>query len=468
MNTTSPWNRAERIARVIAALRDRLGDRLATGQAVRDQHGHGEAYFEVMAPDAVAWPLSTEEVAFVVGACHEYQVPVIPFGAGTSLEGHVAAVAGGITIDLSRMDRVLAVHAEDFDVVVQPGVTREALDAHLRETGLFFPVDPGANATLGGMISTRASGTTTVRYGGIAQNILALQVVLGDGSVIRCGTRARKSSAGYDLVRMFCGAEGTLGVITEATLRLHGRPEAIGSAVVPFPTLRGAVRSVIELSQSGAPLSRIEFLDEVQVRACNAYSKLALPEMPTLFLEFDGTEAAVREQFERAAEIVKANGAPTIEWAFDEAERARLWKARHSAYFAARASRPGTEAVVADVCVPISALADCVAAARERIDAEKLVATIVGHVGDGNFHVVFLIDPKDPSEREAMDRVYDAMIADAHRAGGTCTGEHGIGIGKQTKLLAEFGEPVIDLMRALKRAWDPAGILNPGKVFSDA
>ncbi len=455
-----------RIARAIELLAAEFGERLATNPAVREQHGHGEAYFEVMAPDAVVWPLGTADVSKILQLCHTHQVPVIPFGAGTSLEGHVCAVDGGISVDLSRMDRVLTVHAEDFDCVVQPGVTREALDACLRETGLFFPIDPGANASIGGMISTRASGTTTVRYGGIAPNVLALEVVLADGSVIRCGNRARKSSAGYDLVRMFTGAEGTLGIITEATVRLHGRPEAVGSGVVSFPDLRGAVQSVIELSQSGAPLARIEFLDEVQIRACNLYSKLTLPETPTLFLEFDGTEASVTEQFARAGEIVAAHGARKIDWAFDEQQRAQLWKARHAAYFAARALRPGCEAIVADVCVPISALTECVAEARAGIDRAGLLAPIVGHVGDGNFHVIFLIDPKDAAERVAMERVYDAMIAHAHRVEGTCTGEHGIGIGKQGKLIDEFGAPVVQLMRELKRAWDPLGILNPGKIFA--
>ena len=459
---------AARVARAIELLKPHFGERLSTGAAVREQHGSGEAWFQNLAPDAVVWPLSTAEVSRVLTVCHAHGVPVIPFGAGTSLEGHVSAPEGGITVDLSRMDRVLEVHAEDFDCVVQPGVTREALDAWLRDTGLYFPIDPGANATLGGMISTRASGTTTVRYGTIAPNVMALEVVLADGSVIRCGSRARKSSAGYDLVRAFTGAEGTLGIITEATLRLYGRPEAVGSGVISFPDLRGAVQSVIELSQSGAPLSRIEFLDEVQVRACNAYSKLSLPECPTLFLEFDGTEASVTEQFARAVDIVTGHGAPGINWAFDEQQRATLWKARHSAYFAARALRPGCECIVADVCVPISALADCVAAAREEIDRAGLVAPIVGHVGDGNFHVLFLIDPANAGERAAMDRVYDGMIEHAHRVDGTCTGEHGVGMGKQGKLLAEFGEPVVQLMRELKRAWDPTGILNPGKIFPGA
>lgn len=454
-----------RVASAIEQLRPQFGDRLSVGAAVREQHGRGEAYAQGFPPDAVIWPMSTDEVSRIVKVCNEHRVPVIAFGAGTSLEGHVSALYGGICLDMSRMNQVLEVRSDDGDCVVQPGITREELNAYLRDTGLYFPIDPGANASIGGMISTRASGTNTIRYGTIAQNVLALEVVLASGEVIRCGNRARKSSAGYDLVRMFTGSEGTLGIITEATLRLHGQPEAVGSSVCVFPDLRGAVDTVIELIQTGAPVSRIEFLDEVQVRACNAYSKLSLPEQPTLFIEFMGTEAAVTEQFERAVDVVTAHGAKGLEWAFDEQRRAALWKARHAAYFAARAMRPGTECIVADVCVPISQLANCVAQTREEIDAAGLLAPIVGHVGDGNFHVLFLIDPANDDERARMDGVYDSMIATAHRLGGTCTGEHGIGIGKRDKLIAEFGPSVVELMRRLKEAWDPNGILNPGKVF---
>jgi D-lactate dehydrogenase (cytochrome) len=453
------------IEAVVSTLKARFGARCSTGQALRDQHGRGEAYAQGHAPDAVVWPESTAEVSEVMALCHAHGVPVIAFGAGTSLEGHVSAPYGGISLDLTRMDRVLAVHAEDMDIVVQPGITREALNDWIRDTGLFFPIDPGANATLGGMISTRATGTTTVLYGSIEKNILALEVVLADGRVIRCGSRARKSSAGYDLVRLFCGAEGTLGIITEATLRLHGRPEAVGSGIVAFPTLRDAVTTVTELVQYGAPLARIEFLDEVQVAACNRHSQLGLPEQPTLFIEFNGTEASVAEQFGRAAEIVAGNHGGELEWAFDEVRRAQLWKARHSAYFAARALRPGTDCIVADVCVPVSALVECVAAAREAIDREGLTAPILGHVGDGNYHVLFLVDPNDPAEGEAAHRVYDAMIAHAHRMQGSCTGEHGIGLGKRKQLIAEFGAPVVDLMRDIKLALDPKQILNPGKIF---
>jgi D-lactate dehydrogenase (cytochrome) len=457
-----------RIQGAIATLKAHFGERLSTNTSVRDQHGRGEAYAPSAPPDAVIWPQSTAEVSAILRVCNQERVPVIAYGAGTSLEGHVSAPRGGICLDMSRMDQVLAVNAEDADCVVQPGVTREALNTYLRDTGLFFPIDPGANASIGGMISTRASGTNTVRYGTIAQNVLALEVVLANGEVIRCGNRARKSAAGYDLVRLFTGAEGTLGVITEATLRLYGHPEAVGSAVCGFPDLRAAVDAVIELIQSGAPLARIEFLDEVQVRACNVYSQLSLAEQPTLFLEFNGTQASVVEQFERAAAVVRSHGAARLDWAFDEQQRAKLWKARHGAYFAALALRPGCECVVADVCVPVSGLADCVAETRMLIDRERLTAPIVGHVGDGNFHVLFLLQPGDAAERGRMEVVYEAMIEHAHRLGGTCTGEHGIGLGKRDKLVAEFGENVVDLMRRLKHALDPNDILNPGKVFDSA
>ena len=453
------------VERAIEQLRPIFGERLSIGSAVREQHGRGEAFPQTFPPDAVIWPLNTAEVSQIAKVCNERRVPIIAYGAGTSLEGHVGALHGGICLDMSRMNQVLEVRAEDADCVVQPGITREALNAYLRDTGFYFPIDPGANASIGGMISTRASGTNTVRYGTIAQNVMALEVVLANGEIIRCGNRARKSAAGYDLVRLFTGSEGTLGIITEATIRIHGQPEAVGSSVCAFPDLRGAVDTVIELLQIGAPVSRIEFLDEVQIRACNAYSKLSLPEQPTLFIEFMGTTAAVTEQFERAAEVVASHGATGLEWAFDEQRRAALWKARHAAYFAARAMRPGSDAIATDVCVPISQLANCVAQTRADIDAAGLLAAILGHVGDGNFHVVFLIDPNDDDERARMDRVYDSMIATAHRLGGTCTGEHGIGIGKRDKLIAEFGTSVVELMRKLKDAWDPNGILNPGKVF---
>ena len=455
-----------RVSRAVDDLRAQFGGRLSTGDGVRKQHGRGEAFpMSMLPPDAVAWPESTADVSSIVSICARHQVPVIPFGAGTSVEGHVNAPYGGVCVDLSRLNQVVAVNAQDSDCVVQSGITRETLNTYLRDTGLFFPVDPGANATIGGMLSTRASGTTTVRYGAMSQNVLALQAVLADGRVVRCGTRARKSAAGYDLVHAFIGAEGTLGIITEATLRLYGRPESIGSAICAFPTLQAAIDTVIELIQLGVPVARIEFLDEVQVRACNTHSGLTLPERPMLLMEFHGTNASVAEQTQRAQEVVTSNGGGSFESATQPEDRARLWKARHAAYFAAIALRPGCEPVVTDVCVPISALAECVTATRRDLDAAGLIAPILGHVGDGNYHTVILLDPSSGDERSRADAVYSAMIERAHRHGGTCTGEHGIGLGKRDKLVAEVGRDVIGLMRELKRAWDPLGILNPGKVL---
>lgn len=455
-----------RAQQAIAELRDAFGSRVSVNDTVREQHGHGEAYGRTLPPDAVVWPETTQEVSRVVAVCARHEVPVIAFGAGTSLEGHVSAPYGGVCIDLSRMNQVLAVREADADCVVQPGVTREQLNSYLRDTGLFFPVDPGANASIGGMVSTRASGTTTIRYGAMTRNVLALEVVLADGRVVRFGTRAAKSSTGYDLVRLLVGAEGTLGVITEVTLRLYGVPEATTAATCVFPTLRAAVDTVVEVIQSGVSVARIEFLDEMQVRACNLHSQLSMAEQPTLFLEFDGTSDSVNGQTARAEEIARANGGAAFQWATEQAARAQLWKARHSAYFAALALRPGAQCLIADVCVPISELAEAVAGARRDIDAEGLLAPIVGHVGDGNFHVLFLIDPAAADEKQRADRVYDAMIDRALRAGGTCTGEHGIGLGKRAKLVQEYGADVVGLMRAIKNAWDPAGILNPGKIFN--
>jgi D-lactate dehydrogenase (cytochrome) len=453
------------VAGVIAELAARFGARLETGQSVREQHGRGEAMDPVLPPDAVVWPETTAEISAIVKICAAAGVPVIAFGAGTSLEGHVSAPHGGVCVDLSRMDKVLAVNSEDADCVVQPGITREALNVHLRDTGFYFPVDPGANATIGGMVSTRASGTTTVMYGAMPQNVLALEVVLPSGRVMRCGTRARKSSAGYDLVRLFTGAEGTLGIISEITLRLRPHPEEIGAATCAFTSIEGAVATVTELAQMGAPMARMEFLDEVQMHACNRQSGLDLPEAPTLFLEFHGSAASVQEQAGRAQQIAAGHGGHAFAWATRQEDRTRLWKARHSAYYASLALRAGCISVVADVCVPISQLAANVAAARADIDAAGLLAPIVGHVGDGNFHVIFLLDPHDAAERKKMDDVYDAMVDRAHAAGGTCTGEHGIGMGKREKLVAEFGPETVELMRAVKDAWDPHGIMNPGKMF---
>ncbi|MBB6091370.1 D-lactate dehydrogenase (cytochrome) [Povalibacter uvarum] len=460
----SPSGR-ERAQRVVRELSEWLGSRLSVNETVREQHGHGEASLRTYSPDAVVWPETTEEVSRIVKTCAAHEVPVIAFGAGTSLEGHVSAPYGGICLDLSRMNQVLQVREADADCVVQPGVTREQLNNYLRDTGLFFPVDPGANASIGGMASTRASGTTTIRYGAMTRNVLALQVVLADGRVVRVGTRAAKSSTGYDLVRLFIGAEGTLGIITEITLRLYGIPETMSAATCVFPDLPGAVDTVVEIIQSGVSVARMEFVDEYQLRASNKYSQLSMPEQPTLFLEFHGTSDALAPQIEQAEAIARSHGGAAFQWATEQSERARLWKARHSAYFAARAFRPGADCLIADVCVPISQLAEAVAAARRDVDAAGLLALIVGHVGDGNFHVMFLLDPAVPDERRRADEVYDAMIDRALHVGGTCTGEHGIGIGKRAKLVQEYGSEVIDLMRSIKTAWDPAGIMNPGKIF---
>lgn len=454
-----------------AALQDLaadFGNRLSTHPATRAQHGHGEGNASLFPPDAVIWPESTAEVATIVRTCVRHHVPMVPFGAGTSLEGHCAAVHGGLCIDLSRMDRLLECSPADLDCTVQPGITREGLNHALRETGLFFPVDPGANATIGGMTSTRASGTTTVRYGGMSANVLALEVVTPQGEVVRFGSRARKTSAGYDLVHLMTGAEGTLGIITAVTLRLHPRPEAVGTLICAYPDLGPAVDTVIDLVQLGAPLARMEFIDEVATRACNAWSGTTLPERPTLFIEFHGTVASVDEQLQRAREIAVDRGALTIESTRDEQELARLWRARHTAYHAGRALRPGTEVVTADIAVPVSHLAAQVMAARQDIDAHGLTAPILGHVGDGNFHVLFLHDPAPSPERDCVDAVYGRMIERAQAAGGTCTGEHGIGLGKRDALLDEFGPGTLSLMRAIKQAWDPLGLMNPGKILPDA
>jgi D-lactate dehydrogenase (cytochrome) len=453
------------VNQLLAEITPRFAQRISVAQAVRQQHARGEGLGTAFPPDAVIWPESTEEVSEIVSRCNELNVPVIAFGAGSSLEGHVSAPLGGVCLNMSRMNAVVAVHAEDSDCVVQPGLLREDLNAYLRGTGLFFPVDPGANASIGGMCSTRASGTTTMRYGSMSHNVMAIQLVLADGRVVRIGNRARKSSAGYDLVHLITGAEGTLGVITEMTLRLHPLPAFVAAATCAFPTLRDAVDSVTELAMSGVPFARVEFLDEHQIRACNRYSQLDLPELPTLFLEFHGTEAAVGEQTKLAQEVAQTHHSMNFAWATHPEDRSRLWKARHMAYFAALALRPGCQSVVADVCVPMSALSSAVAAAREDIDREGLIAPILGHVGDGNFHVLFMPMPDSPSDRAAVERVYDAMIKRAHAVGGTCTGEHGIGIGKRDMLLAEYGLDVIDLMRRTKLAWDPKQILNPGKIF---
>jgi len=451
------------IATVTGILKQRLGERLQTGRAIREQHGHTTTWIANQPPDAVAFPESTEEVAGIVALCAEHRVPVIAFGTGTSLEGHVNAPAGGICVDLGRMDRILAVHPEDLDAVVEPGVTRSRLNAHLRDLGLFFPIDPGADASLGGMASTRASGTNAVRYGTMRDNVIALQAVMPDGRVIRTGARARKSSAGYDLTRLLIGAEGTLGIITELTLKLHGIPEAMSSATCSFPSVHAACEAVIATIQSGIPVARIELLDALQVRAVNAHSRLGLPETPLLLLEFHGSPAAVAEQAAAFGEIAADAGGTGFAWTASPEERTRLWQARHDAYWAALGLRPGAKGISTDVCVPISRLADCVAAAQDKTAELGLLAPIVGHVGDGNFHTLVLVDMDDPAEIGRAETFIGWLNDLAISMEGTCTGEHGIGQGKRPYLARELG-PATAVMAAVKAALDPLGIMNPGKI----
>jgi D-lactate dehydrogenase (cytochrome) len=447
-----------------AELEGLLGERFSLSPAVRAQHGKDESYHASAPPDAVAFARSTAEVQAIVKACARHRVPVIPFGTGTSLEGHVAALQGGVTIDLSQMNRILAVHEGDLDVQIEAGVTRKQLNAHLRDSGLFFPIDPGADASLGGMAATRASGTNAVRYGTMRENVLGLTVVLADGSVIKTGGRARKSAAGYDLTRIFVGSEGTLGVITEVTLRLYGIPQAMSAAVCAFPTIEDAVNTVIETIQSGIPVARIELLDEVQVDAVNRYSKLDYAVQPTLFFEFHGTEAGVMEQVEMVKAVAAGHGGSAFRWATQAEDRNKLWQARHNAYYAALALRPGAKGWATDVCVPISRLADCISETKRDIRETKMLAPLVGHVGDGNFHLTYVIDPGNPAEMETAQRLNERMVHRALAMGGTCTGEHGVGYGKIDFLEAEHG-PAVDAMRRLKRAFDPDNIMNPGKIL---
>ncbi|MGH6832170.1 MAG: FAD-binding oxidoreductase, partial [Methyloceanibacter sp.] len=456
---------AESKRALFARLAARFGERFSLSQALREQHANTLTWLKREPPDAVLFAETDAEVSDVVKLCAQARLPVIPFGTGTSLEGHVNAPFGGLSLDLSRMNRILAVHEADLDCVVEPGVTRKALNDHLRSSGLFFPVDPGADASLGGMAATRASGTNAVRYGTMRDAVLGLTAVLADGSLIRTGGRARKSSAGYDLTRLLIGSEGTLGIIVRLTLKLYGIPETILSAVCPFASIEGACNATIAALQIGLPLARIELADEVQIRACNAYSHLTLPETPTLFLEFHGTVASAREQVEAFAEIARAEGGGEYRWAERPEDRTKLWQARHDAYWAARGLKPGAEVLSTDVCVPISALAACVTETRQDIDRLGLLAPIVGHVGDGNFHVMPLIDASDPEERRRVQAFLDRLIERALSCGGTCTGEHGIGQGKINYLAAEHGAGV-SAMIAIKKALDPLNILNPGKIFA--
>lgn len=449
---------------LVAALREALDNRLSLSEAVRRQHGGDESFHGVAAPDAVAFPQSTGEVAAIVAACAGHGVPVIAFGTGTALEGGVAALTGGVSVDLAGLDRIVRVSAEDMDVTVEAGVTRKRLNDHLRDTGLFFPIDPGADASIGGMAATRASGTNAVRYGTMREAVLGLTVVMADGRVIRTGTRARKSAAGYDLTRLFVGSEGTLGIITEVTLRLHGIPEAVSAAVCAFPDIADAVNAVILTIQSGVPVARIEFLDELMVEACNRYSKLAHAVAPTLFFEFHGSPAGVVEQAEAVQAIAREFGGEDFAWATRPEDRSRLWQARHDAYYAGLALRPGGKGMTTDVCVPISRLADCILATKADIAETGLVAPMVGHVGDGNFHLLMIVDPDDPAETARAAALHERLVMRALAMDGTCTGEHGIGTGKIAFLEAEQGEAV-PVMRAIKQALDPHGLLNPGKVL---
>jgi D-lactate dehydrogenase (cytochrome) len=452
------------VAAVTAELHKRFGNRVVTSLAVREQHGHTTTWIPNQPPDVVVYPERTEDVAEIVRLCSAYEVPMVPFGTGTSLEGHVNAPYGGVCIDTSEMKRIVAVHEADLDCVVQPGVTRKQLNEHLRDMGLFFPIDPGADASIGGMTATRASGTNAVRYGTMKDNVVSLTVVTPDGDVVKTARRAKKSSAGYDLTRLFVGSEGTLGVVTEITLRLHGIPEAISGGICPFPSVRAACDAVIVTIQSGIPVARIELLDEVQIRGVNLHSKLGLPEVPMLFLEFHGTEAGVKEQSERFGEIASEYGGGPFEWATKAEDRTRLWQARHDVYWASIALRPGAKGVATDVCVPISRLADCVEETRKEIDELGLLSPIAGHVGDGNFHCMPLVDMDDADEVARAELFIERLVERALAMGGTCTGEHGVGQKKMKYLEAEHGPEALALMRAIKRTIDPKNIMNPGKV----
>lgn len=453
------------IRAAIERLASRFNDRLQTGAAIRAQHAHTTTYIPAQLPDAVVFPETSDEVCEIVQVAAEFGVPLIAFGTGSSLEGHVNAPHGGISVDTSRMNRVLSVNAEDLDCTVEPGVTREALNVYLRDTGLFFPIDPGANASLGGMTSTRASGTNAVRYGTMKDNVLALTVVTAGGREIRTGTRARKSSAGYDLTRLFVGSEGTLGIITSITLRLQGIPEVVAGGVCPFATIADACNTVITTIQSGIPVARIELLDALQMRACNGYSGLSYAETPTLFIEFHGSSESVALQSAQFAQIAAEFGGTEFLWTDRPEERARLWKARHDAYWAQKSLVPGAAILSTDVCVPISRLADCVVATHEDIAEHGLIAPIVGHAGDGNFHVGLLFDDKDMADVARAEAFVARLNARALSMEGTCTGEHGIGQGKMPFLQAEAGT-AIELMQQVKSALDPGNIFNPGKIFS--
>jgi D-lactate dehydrogenase (cytochrome) len=448
---------------VVGELRALLGERVSVSPAVREHHGKDESYFPYAPPDAVVFPESTEEVRDVVDICRRHRVPMIPYGVGTSLEGHILAIRGGVCIDMSRMNQVLAVHEEDLDAVVQAGVTRKQLNEYIKHTGLFFPIDPGADATLGGMSATRASGTNAVRYGTMRENVLSLKVVLGDGRIIQTARRAKKSSAGYDLTRLFVGSEGTLGIITEVTVKLHPVQAAMSAALCAFPAIEGAAKTVIQTLQMGVPIARSELLCATTMAALNRYNKMSYREAPTLLLEFHGTEASVIEQAETVQEIARDNGGLDFQWATKAEERSKLWDARHHAYFACLQLKPGARALSTDVCVPISRLAECIVETAKDIEKASMPIPLFGHVGDGNFHCVILVDPNNEADVAEAKAFNVRVVKRALAMEGTCTGEHGIGIGKQSYLAEELGEAV-DLMRDLKRTFDPENLLNPGKI----
>jgi D-lactate dehydrogenase (cytochrome) len=451
-------------AALLAALQAHFGSRCSTATAVREQHGRDESTYPMTPPEVVVFCESTADVAFAVAQAAAHQVPVIPFGVGSSLEGHLLAVQGGISVDVSRMASIVAINAEDLTVTVQAGVTREQLNREVRSTGLFFPIDPGANASLGGMCATRASGTNAVRYGTMRENVLGLQVVTASGEVIRTGTRAKKSSAGYDLTRLFVGSEGTLGVMTEITLKLYPLPEAVSAAICHFPSIDAAVRTTIQIIQMGVPIARCELLDAHAIRGVNKHSKLSLREAPMLLMEFHGSPAGVQEQAQTVQELARDMGGEDFEWAHTPEERTKLWTARHQAYFAALQLRPGCRSLSTDTCVPISALAESINTSVDEAEAAGLPYWIVGHVGDGNFHLSYLLDPNDPVEAATAERLSEKMVQRAIRLGGTCTGEHGIGLHKMGYLVDEAGVGAVEMMKSIKRALDPHNIMNPGKV----
>ncbi len=453
-------------ASMLAALRAHFGERFSTAASVREQHGRGESVYDAAPPEAVVFCQSNDDVILVVKLAHEHAVPVIPFGTGSSLEGHLLAVQGGVSVDVSRMDKILAVNGDDLTVTVQAGVTREQLNREIKDTGLFFPIDPGANASLGGMAATRASGTNAVRYGTMRENVLGLTVVTAAGELIHTGTRAKKSSAGYDLTRLFVGSEGTLGVMTEVTLKLFPLPEAVSAAICHFPSIDAAVQTTIQVIQMGVPIARCELLDVNAIRAVNKHSKLDLSEAPLLLMEFHGSEASVKEQAQTVQALAAEHGGQAFQWARTPEERSKLWAARHQSYFAALQTRPGCRCQSSDTCVPISKLAQSINESVAEAEASGIPYWIVGHVGDGNFHLSYLMDPNDQTEVAMVEQLNVQMVQRALRLGGTCTGEHGIGLHKMGYLLEEAGAGAVDMMRSIKRALDPKNIMNPGKVFA--